>query len=68
MKRLWGRETTTVRIPEDNLGDYASVVAELIETFAQVASQDELTLYRSLVTADRDVIRIRGEPGGGGSP
>ncbi len=41
------------------LGDYASAVAALIEIFAQVARQDMLTVYRSLVTADRDVIRIR---------
>ena len=41
------------------LGDYASAVAALIETFAQVTRQDTLTVYRSLVTADRDVIRIR---------
>ena len=41
------------------LGDYASVVAALIETFAQVADQDELTVYRSLVIADRDVVRVR---------
>ena len=42
-----------------DLGDYASVVAALIHTFAQIANQDQLTLYRSLVTTDRDVIRIR---------
>ena len=42
-----------------HLGDYASVVAALIDTFAQVAGQDQLAVYRSLVTADRDVIRIR---------
>ncbi len=41
------------------LGDYASVVAELIETFARVSRQDELTVYHSLVTADRDVIRVQ---------
>ncbi len=41
------------------LGDYASVVASLIEIFAQVSEQDQLTVYRSLLTADRDVIRIR---------
>ena len=40
-------------------GDYASVVATLIETFAEVAEQDALITYRELVTADRDVIRIR---------
>lgn len=49
------------------LGDYASVVAALIETFAQVADQDALTLYRSLVTADHDVIRIRAAESDDGS-
>ena len=43
----------------ERLGDYASVVATLIDTFAKVAGQDELTVYRSLVTADRDVVRVR---------
>ena len=49
------------------LGDYASVVAALIETFAQVAEQDALTVYRSLVTADHDVIRIRAAESDDGS-
>ena len=43
----------------ERLGDYSSVVAALIEIFAEVAEQDELTVYRSLVTADRDVVRVR---------
>ena len=43
----------------ERLGDYASVVATLIETFAQISGQDELTVYRLLVIADRDVIRVR---------
>ena len=38
--------------------DYAGVVSTLIETFANVAGQDEMTVYRDLVTADRDVIRF----------
>ena len=41
------------------LGDYARVVSSLIEIFARTAEIDELSLYRDLVTADRDVIRIR---------
>ncbi len=45
----------------ERLGDYASVVATLIDTFASVADQDELTVYRSLVTADRDAVRVRAE-------
>ncbi len=42
-----------------SLGDYASAVVALIETFAQVADQDALTVYRALTTADRDAIRVR---------
>ena len=42
-----------------NLGDYASVTSKLIEVFARVADTDEVSLYRALVTADRDVIRVR---------
>ena len=41
------------------LGDYAHVVSQLIDIFAQVADMDELAIYRDLVTADRDVIRVR---------
>ena len=41
------------------LGDYASVVSRLIAVFADVADRDETSLYRDLVTADRDVIRVR---------
>ena len=53
------------RLPElvlprtQRLGDYASVVAQLIETFAKVAERDELSLYNDLVTANRDVVRVR---------
>ena len=43
----------------ERLGDYASVVSRLIEIFAKVAEREELSLYRDLVTADRDVIRVR---------
>lgn len=42
-----------------DLGDYASVVSRLIETFSEVSGQDELTVHRDLVTADRDVVRLR---------
>jgi hypothetical protein len=41
------------------LGDYAHVVSRLIDIFAQVADMDEISIYRDLVTADRDVIRVR---------
>lgn len=41
------------------LGDYAQVISELIAIFARVAEMDEVSLYRDLVTSDRDVIRVR---------
>ena len=41
------------------LGDYPDVVARLIEIFAAAADMDELALYRDLVTADRDITRVR---------
>lgn len=50
-----------------SLGDYASVVSRLIEIFARVADKDELTLYRDLVTADRDIIRVRAAESDDGS-
>ena len=45
------------------LGDYAGVVSQLIKIFARAAETDELFLYRDLVTADRDVIRVRADDG-----
>ena len=50
-----------------SLGDYASVVSRLLEIFAKEAELDELALYRDLVTADRDVIRVRAVEGEDGS-
>ena len=49
------------------LGDYASAVAAVIKTFAQVSGEDMLTVYRSVVTADRDIIRIRATQSDDGS-
>ena len=49
------------------LGDYASVVSRLITIFAEVAGRDELSLYRDLVAADRDVVRVRVTETDGGS-
>ena len=45
------------------LGDYANVVSQLIDIFADVAGTDEISMYRDLVTADRDVIRVRAAEG-----
>ena len=38
----------------ERLGDYASIVAAMIDTFAKVADLDETTVYRLLVASDRD--------------
>ena len=54
------RDLPEIVLPRtQRLGDYASVVSRLIEIFADAAGTDELSLYRDLVTADRDVIRVR---------
>lgn len=42
-----------------HLGDYATAVSTPIETFAEVAGQDEMTVYRDLITSDCDVTRMR---------
>ena len=49
------------------LGDYASVVGRLIEIFAEVSERDELALYRDLMTANRDAVRVRAGGVGGGN-
>ena len=55
-----GESRPEIIVPRtERLGDYASVVATLIDRFAEVTDQDESSVYRSLVTADRDVVRIR---------
>ena len=41
------------------LGDYASVVSQLIDYYSNAAGIDAHSLYRDLLTADRDVIRVR---------
>ena len=51
-----------------NLADYASVVSRVMAIFSDAADTDTLSLYRDLVTADRDVIRLRvSESGDDGS-
>ena len=49
------------------LGDYARVVAILIEIFASASERDELSIYRDLLVADRDVIRVRASESADGS-
>jgi hypothetical protein len=41
------------------LGDYASVVADLLSLFSETEGRDQLQVYRDLSTADRDVVRVR---------
>ena len=62
-----GRRSSSRARSVERLGDYASVVATLIDTFADVTGHDELSVYRSLTTADRDVIRVRAAESDDGS-
>ena len=58
-------EAPEIVIPRtDRLGDYANVVSRLIEIFAEAAEADALSLYHDLITADRDVVRVRAAPEG----
>ncbi|WP_322894046.1 MULTISPECIES: hypothetical protein [unclassified Yoonia] len=43
----------------DRLGDYPSAISSVVEAIARSENRDELSVYRDLVTADRDVIRFR---------
>lgn len=43
----------------DRLADYVSVVSRLVGIFGEVTRQDELAVYRDLVGADCDVVRVR---------
>jgi hypothetical protein len=43
----------------DRLGDYQTIVSKLLAIFAKVAGRDEMAMYRDLVGADRDTIRVR---------
>jgi hypothetical protein len=43
----------------DRLGDYPTVISKLVAIFAKATEQDELATYRDLISADRDVVRIR---------
>lgn len=49
------------------LADYPSLVGRLIAIFAEVAGRDELALYRDLLNANRDVVRVRAGGGVEGS-
>ncbi len=55
-----GESRPEIIVPRtERLGDYATVVATLINTFASATGQDESSVYRSLITADRDVVCVR---------
>ena len=41
------------------MGDYASVVAQLIKIFVKITERDELALYHDLANANCDVVRVR---------
>ena len=63
-----GESRPEIIVPRtERLGDYASVVATLIDTFAGITGKDQLSVYRSLATADRDVVRVRAAESDDGS-
>jgi hypothetical protein len=43
----------------DTLGDYPDVISNIIQLLARSENRDEMQVYKDLVVADRDVIRVR---------
>jgi hypothetical protein len=43
----------------DALGDYPTIVADVLKIFSREQHRDEMQVYRDLIGADRDVIRVR---------
>ncbi len=43
----------------DVIDDYEMVVSDLVSTFSKVLDRDEISVYRDLTVADRDVLRFR---------
>lgn len=43
----------------DTIDDYAMAVEDLIVSFAKALGRDEISIYRDLTLADRDVLRVR---------
>jgi hypothetical protein len=55
-----GSNRPEIIVPRTDLqADYASAVSRLIEVFATCTRADELSVYRDLVRADSDVVRVR---------
>lgn len=53
-------EHPEIVIPQtQRIADYAQVVHSLIGAFSTVSDLDQMAIYRQLVTADRDVVRVR---------
>lgn len=43
----------------DRLGDYPSVVSKLLGLISQAIGRDEISTYRDVIGADRDIVRVR---------
>ena len=55
-----GEGKPEILVPRTELiDDYAMVVEDLIAMFARVLGRDQISVYRDLTLADRDVLRIR---------
>lgn len=55
-----GRGKPEIILPRtERLADYAAVVSRLIGVFSKQNELDEIAIYKDLVGADRDVVRVR---------
>lgn len=56
-RRIGDRFVEIILPVTDQIGDYSSVVQQLISIFAREGDRDEIAIYRDLTHADRDVVR-----------
>lgn len=47
----------------EEIGDYASVVSQIIDTLSREEGRDQLQVFSDLVSADKDLIRLSAKSG-----
>lgn len=57
---VWKKQEQQILLPQDlSFADYAHRLAEVLDTLAAVENRSQLEIFRNLVTATADVVRIR---------
>jgi len=59
VREAGGRSVEIILPAVEEIGDYATVVSQVIDVFARELGRDQLSIFRDLTHADRDVVRVR---------